>query len=283
MSAFSNALPSHQTPTPPHNSNLLEDPKRHALIAQGCTNTTPPKSRSFGSAVGKIWTAIKEPRSVLARHLNVNKRLRRLMPRRTKDPGIPLDKPETSPEAVDKAVCAVPQNLSTVFDQETESEPLTCPNPQFAATTATESSISLSSQPDTTPIPTPNLDTHQQLNIVNVLQHDFDSDGRSETPFSEATTLQNSTVVNDASSSRSSEALHPSTLEPNSDPTIGDRPLTPPPISSLIIRPFTPRLQTNFGHLDVPPSDDEDSSSTVRRSAVEFHGMGGHFEESPPH
>jgi hypothetical protein len=205
------------------------------------------------------------------------------MPRRTKDPGIPLDKPKTSPEAVGKNVCAVPQNLSTVFDQETESEPLTCPNPPFAATTATESSISLSSQPDTTPTPTANLDTHQQLNMVNILQHDFDSDGRSETPFSEATTLQNSIVVNDASSSRSLEALHPSTLEPNSDPTIGDRPLTPPPISSPTMRPFTPRLQTNFGHLDVPLSDDEDSSSTVRRSAVEFHGMGGHFEESPPH
>jgi hypothetical protein len=289
MSAFSNALPAHQTLTHPPDSKLLEYQERRDLTAQDCTNTTPPKSKSFASAVGKIWTAFKVPRRALARHLNVNKRLRRLMPRRTKDPVIPLDKPESSPGAVDDAFCAAPQNLSTALDQETELEPLTCPNPRFAATTATESSISLSSQPETTPILTPNLDTHRSVNLINVAQHESGSDGRSDTPFSEATTLENSTVVNDASSSRNSEALHPSALELNSDPAIGNRPATPPLLSSLIIRPFTPCLQTNLGHLDVPLSDDEDSSSTVRRggsspaSAVDFHGMGGHFEESPSH
>ena len=201
---------------------------------------------------------------------------------RAKKAAIPTEEAQSKPESThDDNVTSSPRP-STMVVEEIPSEPLPLPEPRFAVTTATESSISLSSQPDATPTPTQAPTIDHPLSIIHDIDRQFRSDGRSSTPFSEASTLQNSTVVYDNLSRRASDVRPPATPESDS------RPITTPPLPPQLTRPFTPRLQTNIDNLNVPSSDDEDSHSTVRgrgspASAVDFNGIGRHFEESTSH
>lgn len=287
MSTSHKALPSHQTPPARPDQKSPEVQRSCKTKAHDCNGVSPPRLKTLGSAVGKIWTAIKQPQNVLAKRLRGNKRLKKLMSLGMRKPSTPREKPRSRPEAISVAEPTPPPILSTPIVQETALEALTRPQAPFAVATSTDSSLSLSSQPEATPIPNPAPDTRQPLHLINDFDRQFGSDVGSTTHLSEASTLQNSTFVNESRSRSHSEVQLPSIEEPNGGSAIGPNRGTPPPFPSESLRPFTPRLQTNFGQLHVPSSDDEDSQSTIRgrgsspASAVDFSGMGGHFEESP--
>jgi hypothetical protein len=296
MSTFRNALPSTQTPTPQPD---LKSPEHHSFCnstaSDGLDESQRPKT--FASAVGKLLrTAIKKPRNVLAKHLNGKKHFQKLMPRRKKKVATSPEVLAGSPEevnAADDIPAANPADASpatnpaTATRDEPGPEPLSPPEPRFAATEPTESSISLCSQSEATPTASHTPHLHHPQNIITYVDHQFRPGRRCSTPLSEASTLQNSTYVNDNLSRRASESQPPPAPESDPVPSVATPPSTPlPPLPSQPGRPYAPRIQTNLGHLYVPGSDEENSHSTVRdrssspASAVDFHGMGGHFEES---
>ena len=271
MSSTSNNALSHQPSTP--------------QTTQDCEDTPPPKWKRFASALGKLWTGIKQAKNALAKHLNGNQRVRKLISPRSKKSAIPLKKPESGAQATDVANTTSTTSPSTVINQQADSETLTRPETPVAVTTATESSISLSSQPDISPFPISVPTTRQSSNIISLVDHQFIRPG---TPFSEVSTLHNSTCVDVNSSHHLSDTPPPTIPQPNTGPATDVSTATPPhPILSQPVRPSAPPIRTDLDYSNIPGSDDEDSRSTVRgrssipASALDLHGMGGHFDESP--
>ncbi|KAF7507006.1 hypothetical protein GJ744_011030 [Endocarpon pusillum] len=228
--------------------------------------------------VSKLWAGFKRPKTVLAKHLNVNKRLRKLMS---------LRRPQSALDVTNTASPTSEPNPFPPIVQETAVEILNPPVPHFATSTSTSSSLSLSSQPGGPANASRTTITGQPQNIIGVVDGQFRAELRQSTSFSEATTLQNSGVVNDSSSDRQSTGrlLTPTDSARGSISDTSN--VVVPPASSQHLRMSMQRLHINTQHLNVPVSDDEDSQSTVRgrsssaASDVDFVGVGVHFDESP--
>lgn len=285
MSTFNKTLSSPRDPIPQSESKLR---KTRTTVSQNHTNTPPIKGKKLSMALERLWTAIKLPTTILAKHWRKCKRLRKVLKLRAKQPVTLVEEPKSCPQAVDLAIPAPPSTSSLAIAQDRNTRPSTCSEAPVADATATDRSISLSSQPDITLNSTPFLEGTRPPNSLNLDDHEFVPDPCPGIRSSEASTLQNSTFVNNNNISRDpSEAQSRSISEFDRDATTEVSPDTPPGHSSLIIRPLAPRIQTSFGQLNVPGSDEEDGRSTIRgrgsspASPVDFNEIGSRFDESP--
>lgn len=277
MSASPNALFTNRTPTTPPEPNSTPVRRDCNNTGQACADTPSPKSKTF---VSKLWAGFKQPKIVLAKHLNVNKRLRKLMSLRRKKSAIAPEEPQSAQDVTITASPPPEPNPCPPLVQETAVETLNPPGPPSS------SSLSLSSQPGAPTNASRATITHQPQTIIGVVEGQFRADVRQSTSFSDATTLQNSDVAIDSSSNRQS-TVRPPTPTDSARGSINDtNNVVAPPTSSQYLRMSTPRLQIETQHLNVPVSDDEDGQSTVRgrgssaASEVDIYGVGGHFEES---
>ncbi len=279
-------LLSHQTPATPPTPTSPHVQRDCNNMDQACAETPSSKSKTFKSTFGKLWAGFKRPKSVLAKHLNVNKRLRRWMAPRTKKPGMAPEEPQSAQDATNTAGPTSEPNPSLPIIQETAVGILNPPEPPIAVSTATESSLSLSPQPGAPANVSRSTVTHQPQSIIDVVEGQFGTNAHHGASFSDASTLQNSDVVNDSSSHRRS-AVQSFARTDSTRGSINDTSnVSAPPFSSQELRPSTPCLRINTEHLNVPASDDEDGQSTVRgrsssaASDIDFSGMGVHLEES---
>ena len=217
----------------------------------------------------------------MAKHVNSNKHLQKLIPGRKKKV---LEQPANESSAGNTANDIPAPNVTSTTTEEPRPETFRPRTLLSVVTEPTDSSISLSLPSDAPPNPSQSHDVRHPQNIIANVNRQFRSDLGSNAPSSQASTLQNSTYVNDGLSRRSSETQPPSIPEPDASPAVDNDPPAPRP--SQPGRPYAPRIQTNLAQLHVPGSDDEDGHSTIRggssspASAVDFHGMGGHFEPS---
>lgn len=285
MSASFNVLSSHQTPTSPPAQKSPHAREDCSNTGQACAETPSPKSKTFRSTLEKLWAGLKRPKSVLARQLNVNKPLRRLTALRTKKSGIAPEEPQSAQDATNAAGPTAEPTPSPPIVQETAVGILNPPEPPFAVSTPTESSLSLSSQLGAPADPSRATSTHRPQNIIDVVEDRFGTHLHHGISFSEASTLQNSDVVHDSSSHRRSVVQSLSPTDSIHDASN----VSAHPVSSQQRRRSAPRLQITTEHLSVPVSDDEDGQSTVRgrssgsaASEIDFTGMGLHLEESAP-
>ncbi|ERF69984.1 hypothetical protein EPUS_03536 [Endocarpon pusillum Z07020] len=284
MSASPNALFTNRTPTAPPEPNSPPDRRDCKNTGQACADTPSSKSKTF---VSKLWAGFKQPKTVLAKHLNVNKRLRKLMSLRRKESEIAPKEPQSAQDVTNTASPPSEPNPFPPLVQETAVEILNPPGRPLATCTLTSSSLSLSSQPGASANTSRATVTRQPQSIINVVEGQFRADVRHSTSFSEATTLQNSDVVNDSSSHRQSTG-RPLTPTDSARGSINDPSnVAAPPASSQPLRMSMQGLHINTQHLNVPVSDDEDGQSTARgrnssaTSEGDFFGVGGHFDESP--
>jgi hypothetical protein len=248
------------------------------------------KSNALTTAVEKFRSAIRIPRSALTRHLHGNGRIREFLARRAKRPVASSQQKENKGRASTGVDTKTP-SPPTTRSEERDLSPLTLPRPPFAVTTSTDSSISLSSQPETSRVEEARPETRDHLDIIDHVDHHF-GPNRPATPSSQADTLHNSSYVDVNSSRRPSETQPPSSLEAESilgigaDHEVPSLPQLPPPPPPPPRRPFTPRLDTALDYLNVPETDDEDGYSTVREhssstaSAVDFNNIGFQFDEA---
>ena len=291
MSIFRNALSSDQPPPPQPDQKSSEHPRIFKTTVSDSRDDSP-RPKTFVSAFGKLWTAFKQPGSVLAKHLNGKKHFKKLMSRRKKALATSVEDPASSPEVVDTAGDVDANSEATATPKEPDSESLRPPVAPFATTEPTESSISLSSPSEAEQSSSPAPDTRHPHSLLDYVEHQFPPSGPPSTPFSsKASTLHHSPHVHDDLSDHASESPSPSIPDSHLFPTVLTNSTTPHPRSPPPnIRPQAPRIQTNLGHLHVPGSEDENSHSTIRErnsspaSAGDFHGMGGLFEDSSsPH
>jgi hypothetical protein len=222
-----------------------------------------------------------QPQKILANRLRGSKRLNKVMSLRRRKAAMPQEKP-SNPEA-DKVAEATPLPLSSTPTIEgTAPETLTRPPTPFAVTTTTDSTLSLSSRAEASPILSPGLNSRRPTDILHSIDHHFPVHSNSTTHLSQVSTLQDSTFVHGTLSRSMSEIQPPSVEEPNGGPPIDADYSTPPPPRAEPSRPVTrPRVQTDFDQLHVPNSDDQDSQSTIRGEGIDFSQMGGLFEGSP--
>jgi hypothetical protein len=295
MSA-SKTLLSHKTPTPEPGPRSTKVQEYSNYDIQDSIHTPSPKPNTFVSAFGRLWTAIKRPKSVLPKRLNGAKGLRKLIPRRTKKSTIPLETPpQRSLEAIDPAdsdpasapAPAPAPNPRAPSLSETISESPSQSDPPVLVPIITDSSISLHSQPDSPSTPNAVPGSSERRSVLDRVDGQFTPERVLPIPSSQASTLKDSDYVNDDSSRPSSGAEAFPTLEADIESVVDGIATAPRPTSPPPERPCTPRLQTELSQLIIPTSRDEDSYSTIRgrgsnmSSPADFHEMGSHFEGSP--
>jgi hypothetical protein len=285
MSTSNDAHSSNHITSSRASQNAGQPQNLYNTAVQDC-NHTRLRSKTFASVVAKIWTAIKDPRNVLAKRLKSKKRLQKLALWRTKEQAVPGGKRKRSREPLNVAGPTSSSVPATAIFEETPSESVTCPSPPLPITTASESSISLPSQTDATPPSASVRDIRHSPSIISFIDLQFRSDGLPGTAFSEVSTLQNSTFVNEDFSRDFSEARLSRALEPQNVTVLDATHATPAAIASQPTRPSTPRPRPSFRQGNVPSSNDQENPSTTcsihssPASEVDFQGMGGHFEES---
>lgn len=249
-------------------------------------NDSPRKRRKFTSAVGRLWAAIIHPKIVLEKHLDGKRSLRWLIFRTGRKSSPSVERPCSSPEATKVAVPARPTHpCKSIAAEDKGTQTWGPPDPPSVITITTDSSISLSPEPNVTTNATPVPDPPDQVDVVDTFDHGVPCDGRPNKPLSQATTVPNSTSLAENFSNHTSGVPSAPISEPGNGDAIAASIETP--FESLQhISPSTLRLQTNMDLLHVHIEGEEGYSSgregtSSPASAVDFHGMGGHFDAWP--
>lgn len=290
MSTLNNAYSPNHSFIPPLDPKSTEHPNIGNTPAPDSSGPpSGPKTRA--AAVGrKLWTAIRRPRTVWAKHVNSNRLLHMLTRRRKNNASTLPEQSANGPPAGNTANDVPVPNLTGTITEEPRSEPFGPHPPPAAVTEPTDSSISLSLLSDAPPDVSQSHEGRHSQYVITNFDHQFSWARQSNARSSQASTLYNSTYVH-GGRSRHSLTTGPPSVPIGPDPSDASPPTDidqPAPHASLLPqsrRPSVPYIQTNFAQLHAPGSDEEDGHSTIRggsssASAVDFHGMGGLFPPS---